>query len=352
MSPPTSASPKGQRLRFGICGAGSFGAYFAGFVAEIADVTAISDPNPTARAEFQAQMPSASTYSDYREMFDSAPIDAVVIASPNDTHCDITVAASAAGKHVFCEKPMAIDVRECQTMVAACEAAGVRLMVGHKRRLRPPWERMIELRERLGPVVATCVTLYFDARPYDHHGWVTSRRACGGTLYLSGVHTVDWLHALCGPTARVRAVAGTQVDKRYEFADCVHVTLEYCSGAVASLNVALRYPLAQFRESVGPTVVCRDGGMRLHAALDHIQLEYRHHDDHKTTIERFDDLGYEVAYRRELAEFVAFVTEGREPSLTAADGLRAVEVMEAVELSLATGGSVVTLPLYPELEPI
>jgi len=76
-------------------------------------------------------------------------------------------------------------------------------MVGHKRRLRPPWARMIELREKLGKVLAITSSADFDARPYDHQGWWIRREQCGGTLPVIGVHVVDWMRAMCGDVVTV-----------------------------------------------------------------------------------------------------------------------------------------------------
>src|SRR5207237_1331209 len=198
----------------------------------------------------------------------SVDIDAVAITSANFTHKDLTLAAARAGKHVYCEKAMANTVPDCWEMVRACEAAGVRLMVGHKRRLRPPWARMIELRDRLGPVAAITACLYYDARPYDHRGRRTRAARRGGRLDNAGVHTLDWMPARCGAAAQVR-VAG---------------------------------------------------------------LRFKH------------------GYRQELGVFGRWVTVGRPPCLTWREGLRCVEVMAAAHRSAADRGTVIRLPLCPELE--
>lgn len=332
-------------------GAGSFAPVFARYVNELADLVAICDPNPQARARFVEQSSlHPAEFAHHDELLAKREVDAVVIASSNDTHRILTLAAAKAGKHVFCEKPMANSVVECWDMVKACEAAGVRLMVGHKRRLRPPYARMVELRETLGPVVAMSVCAYHDARPYDFQGWWTRREQCGGVLSLIGVHKIDWMRAMCGDVARVRAIAAPQIDARYDYPDTLHVSLEFCSGAIGSLCVSLSYPPLRFRESGGPMVICRDGGMRLSPAMDRIDLYWQHRDDTTSRHERFDDLGFDHAYRLEFGDFVRWVTEGRTPCLTWREGLRCVEVMEAAQRSADQQGAVISLPLHPELE--
>ena len=98
-------------------------------------------------------------------------------------------------------------------------------------------------------------------------------------------------------------------------------------------------------------VVCREGGMRLVPYMDHIDLYWQHNDDEEVRLERFDDLGFDHAFRKEVGDFARWITEGKPPCLTWREGLRCVEVMEAAHRSADQDGSVISLPLYPELEP-
>lgn len=341
-----------HRLRFALFGAGDFGPYFAPYINEVAELVAICDPRPEARQNFSRQTGlQVKEFDTTERLLAGVDIDCVAITSPNFTHRDIAVAAARAGKHVYCEKAMANSVGQCWEMVRECEKGGVRLMVGHKRRLRPPWARMIELRDRLGPVAAISACMYYDARPYNHHGWWTRADLCGGLLDVAGVHTIDWMRAMCGDVAAVRALAPPQIDPRYDFPDTLHADLQFVDGAVASLDVSLVYPLWKFRESVGSRVVCRQGGMHLAPFLDHIDLYWQHMSDPGPNHERFDDLGFDHAYRTELGDFVRWIADGTPPCLSWREGLRCVEVMEAAHRSAEAMGELVRLPLYPELEP-
>ena len=340
-----------RKLRFAVIGCGDFAPYFAPYINEVAEVVAICDPRPEGRARFRQLTGLALLeFEDYERLLAEVDLDAVAITSANHTHKAIAIAAARAGRHVFCEKAMAPTVPDCWQMVRACEAANVRLMVGHKRRLRPPWARMIELREQLGPVFAISSCLYHDARPYDFRGWWTRQAQSGGTLPVAGVHTIDWMRAMCGDVATVRAVAAPRIDERYDFPDTMHVELQFCSGALGSLTTSLSYPLLKFRESGGPLVISRDGGMRFVPFLDHIDLYWQHKDDHTPHHERFDDLGFDHAFRKEIGDFVRWIIEESQPCLTWVEGLRCVEVMEAARRSAKENGVVTRLPLYPELE--
>ena len=340
-----------DRLRIAQFGLGDFGPEFARYVLEIADIVAVCDPSLEARQQYAERTGvDAPQFDDHQRLFSEVDCDAVVISSPNFTHKEIAVAAARDGKHVYCEKAMSTTVPDCWEMVRACETAGVRLMVGHKRRLRPPWHRMIELREQLGDVLAITSCAYHDARPYDFGGWWVKRETCGGTLPMIGVHIIDWMRAMCGDVANVRALAPPQIDQRYEFHDTLHVTLQFHSGAVANLNVGLTYPLRKFREAGGPQIVCQNGGMRFVPFMEHLDLYWQHLDEPEPHFERFDDLGFDHAYRLEFGDFVRWITDGAEPCLTWREGLRCVEVMEAAHRSADQNGSVIDLPLYPNLE--
>jgi len=340
-----------RKFRFGLIGTGDFGPHVAPYINEVAELVAVCDPNPQARDRFaETTGLKLQEFDHHEQLLQNAEVEAVAITSANYTHREIAVAAANAGKHVYCEKAMANTVPDCWDMVRACEAAGVRLMIGHKRRLRPPWERMIKLREQLGQVLAITSCAYYDARPYDHQGWWTKRQQCGGTLPVIGVHIIDWMRGMCGDVATVRAVAAPQFDQRYDFPDTLHVTMQFHSGAVATLIVSLVYPLLKFREAGGPLVICRNGGMRFEPFLEHLDLYWQHRDDSEPKFERFDDLGFNHAYRQEFRHFVRWIDDGTEPCLTWREGLRCVEVMEAAHRSADQNGTVISLPLYPELE--
>lgn len=81
--------------------------------------------------------PGAKVYTDYRELLKDKSIDAVFVLTPNCSHCEITVAALEAGKHVMCEKPMAMNYAEAKKMIAARDKSGKVLTIGYQNRYRP-----------------------------------------------------------------------------------------------------------------------------------------------------------------------------------------------------------------------
>ena len=339
------------KLRMALIGAGNFGVELAQYVNEVAEIIAVCDPSAAALTHFaKTSGLDIPGYQETAPLFTEMRFDAVVITTPHHTHRQITVDAARAGKHVYCEKAMANTVPECWEMIRACAEADVRLMVGHKRRLRPPWARMIELREQLGPVIAINACAYYDSRPYNYGGWWTRCKQSGGTLSLNGVHHIDWMRAMAGDVTSVRAIAAPQVDLRFDFPDTMQLSLTFQSSAIGMLDTSLSFPLLAFREAGGPFVIYKNGGVRCTPFKDHIDLHWQHHDDDQARLERFDDLGFDHAFRRELTDFVHWISNGTQPCLTWEEGIRCVEVMEAVRRSAEEGGTVIQLPLYPELE--
>ena len=343
-----------QKLRFGLVGCGDFGKHLGQYLLEVADIAALCDLDP-ARAETTAQELHLEVphYTDHQQMFAEAGLDAVAITAANFAHAELTAAAARAGLHVFCEKAMARTVPECWDMVRACQQNQVKLMIGHKRRLRPPWARMIELTDNalLGPVLAVTVAEYCDNRPYDFFGtWWTDPELSGGFFHLHGVHVIDWFRALCGNATRVTALHGPQHDPRYKYPDIIHATFQFEGGTLATLAGGISFPLHQFRESQGPWAECQHGGFKLVPFMDHIDLYWQRLDEDQPHHERFDDLGFDHAFRLEIGDFVRWIQKDQPPCLTWVEGLRCVELMEAAYRSAAAGGQMVELPLYPELE--
>ena len=343
-----------SKLRFGLVGCGDFGVHFTDYLREVADVVALCDvkeANTAAVAKHHHL--DVPHYTDYRRMFDAANLDAVAITATNFVHCEIACAAAQAGLHIYCEKAMARTVDECWQMVRAAQKDNVKLMVGHKRRLRPPWARMVELTDDalLGVPLAITVTQYTDMRPYAYGGtWWSKKELGGGHFHLLGVHVIDWFRAMCGDASVVTALHGPRQDDIYEYRDIVHVTYQFTDGAVASISSSMLYPIHKFRESQGPWGQCRHGGFKLVPEMDHIDLYWQRLDSDQMHHERFGDLGFDHAYRLEIGDFVRWITEDRQPCLTWIEGLRCVEMMEAAYLSADKNGQPVQFPLYPELE--
>ncbi|MFL6098131.1 MAG: Gfo/Idh/MocA family oxidoreductase, partial [Blastococcus sp.] len=110
-----------------------------------ARLVAVADPAPGAAERLAGTLGADRAYRDVQRVWDDDAVDAVVIAAPARTHADLVAAAAAAGKGVFCEKPMAVTLGEADRAIDAARAAGIVLQVGFNRRFAPDWRAARDL---------------------------------------------------------------------------------------------------------------------------------------------------------------------------------------------------------------
>ena len=131
-----------QKLRVGVIGTGFIGAekHLAGLAAnaDMCDVVALCDLDVerVERAKVRFELADAYITTDYKELIDDPSLDVIHVCTWNVSHCEITCAALEAGKHVMCEKPMAIKGEEARTMLATSKRTGKKLTVGYQYRMR------------------------------------------------------------------------------------------------------------------------------------------------------------------------------------------------------------------------
>src|SRR5580698_1369200 len=119
---------------------------------QTAKITALVTGHPDTKGAKYAEMygiPKTSiyTYESFDRIRDNKDVDAVYIGLPNSMHCEYTVRGAQAGKHVLCEKPMAISSAECRTMIDACHAAKVKLMIAYRIQYEPLWLKAMQMIE-------------------------------------------------------------------------------------------------------------------------------------------------------------------------------------------------------------
>ncbi len=260
-------------------------------------------------------------------------IDAVVIASPTRSHAQLIVEAARAGKHIFCEKPVALTLEDAVHAVEAAASNGVKLQIGFQRRFD---EGYLHAREaiasgKLGAVELLSSTTRDPAPPAP--GYLES---CGGVFLDTAIHDYDSVRFLAGSeVTEVYATASTLVtkDRTGPFDIDTFVTvLRLTSGGLASVTNSLRTAYgyeagAEVSGSKGKMVIAPVAvGVRSYVAGG-VALPYP-----KTYRERFGE-----AYRAELAHFVRCILEDEAPAVTGHDGVRALEIALAATRSQREG---------------
>jgi predicted dehydrogenase len=170
-------------------------------------------------------------------------IDAVVLATPHSLHCEQIIAAAAAGKAVFCEKPLCLTKSDAARAIAACEQAGIVLGVGTDKRFFPAFQELL----RLGRSGALGELLHVEAHFSNEvaggfAGWRHDpAESPAGGMTGTGIHMLDAMIALAGPVRRVQAQLLTQKPPPDPL-DTISVLLEFASGASGTLAAVRSTP--------------------------------------------------------------------------------------------------------------
>lgn len=168
-------------------------------------VTALADPDPAARTAAAPAFPGARISADHRKVTEDPDVDALVLLTPDHTHAELTCAALRAGKPVFVEKPLAIDVEGCDAILRAAYESGTRLYVGHNMRHMPVVRLMRDIirRGEIGAVKTVWVRHFVGyGGDWYFKDWHAERRYTTGLLLQKAAHDIDVLHWLAGGYAR------------------------------------------------------------------------------------------------------------------------------------------------------
>ena len=233
-----------RRIGYAIVGLGSYATRqimpnFAG--CEQARLVALVSGTPAKLDQYGTQYGIPKThrysYADFDRIRDNPDIDVVYIVLPNSMHAEYSIRAAQAGKHVMCEKPMAVSVAECEAMIAACRKAGTRLMIGYRSRFEPYNRLAIELARgsHVGPTRLITAEHGFPASPNQ---WRLDRPLSGGGSMMDiGIYSLNAARYLTGEEpVSVSAVEATdRSDPRFKTVeDRISFLLRFPSGIVAN----------------------------------------------------------------------------------------------------------------------
>ena len=325
-------------VRFGLLGAGRIGQVHGRNIAASgrAKLVALADPDRAA-AERLASATGAAL-RDPDAILKATDVDAILIATPTDTHADLIEAAAAAGKAILCEKPVSLSVERIETCLAAVARAGVPLMIGFHRRYDPNFASL-EKRLRAGEIgdieiVTICCR---DPAPPP----VSYITRSGGIFRDMTIHDFDMARFLLAEEPVViHALGSVLVDPAIGKAgdvDTAAVHMQTASGRICVITGSRRatYGHDQRIEVHGSKGLLRAGNV------------------HLTTVELADGRGfagdlipfsfierYEEAYRRELDAFLDALEKGVGPRADGRDGLMAQKLADAATLSWSSGNPV------------
>ncbi len=232
------------KLRWGLIGCGDISRKRVApalIELETCELLAVNRARTDLAESFAREFGARSWYADWRELIADAEVDAVYIATPVYLHAEQTIAAAEAGKHVLCEKPMAMNVAECDRMIAACSANGVKLGIAYYRHFYPVVQRakaLIAAGEIGKPVVAQVNAFErFNPQPGEDRHWLLEKsKAGGGPMMDFGCHRIEVLTNLFGDIRRTKSLIGRALFDR-EVEDTSIASFEFGTGLQAMLTV-------------------------------------------------------------------------------------------------------------------
>jgi predicted dehydrogenase len=317
-------------IGIGITGCGGMGTSLVREMVKVegAKLTAAHDVDPQAANKVTGEL-GGEVVNSYEDLLGRSDVDAVVVATPGYLHRDPVIQAAKASKHVFCEKPMALNLEDCDMMIDACKEAGVNLMIGQVLRLIPVFKESARIvREELGKPLAMS-TLRMGGWGY-RQGWRATIEKSGGMLLEVNVHEFDYLRFVCGEPVEVFACGGRLVHDYIDFEDTVFSSFKFQNGAIGNLRAVVSSAIGQYTGEI----ICKEGALSYDNHTGTIR--YRKFDGDEITLTR-DQLPEFGGVAEETSEFVHSIMENRKPDITGEDGRIAVEMALAVRRSIREG---------------
>jgi myo-inositol 2-dehydrogenase / D-chiro-inositol 1-dehydrogenase len=317
-----------DKIKIGIIGAGYIGGVHASVLArdERVRVSAIYDVVDE-RAQILSRSSGANVARSAEELIASS--DAVYITTPNTKHTELAIAAAEAGKHVFCEKPMATNMTDAEKVLDASLRSKAVFQVGHNRRFAPVYATLKQM-------------ISEDAAPHSAHvkmnrgelvnpGWVGDPQITGGFLFETTIHMFDMMRYLFGEVAQLNALGSTHEYPETDdfsvlvgFKSGVHATL--CSSADASwlfpferVEVFCHHRTITTREM--EALISSEGmeGKQVTLSMHQLSKEEK------------------WGYSQEDRVFVDSILNSAPAIVTALDGYKSVELVDACYRSVRTG---------------
>lgn len=327
-----------KQLKIGIIGAGRIGSLHAKSIAynvPTAVVAGITDVKIENAQKVAAELNIPKVYSDYKEMLADPEVEAVLVCSSTDTHADIAIEAAAAGKHIFCEKPVDLTPEKVRAVIAAVKAAGVKLQVGFNRRFDHNFANVRAMVNdgKIGDVHIIKITSRDPAPPPAEYSAVS-----GGMFLDMTIHDFDMARFLAGAdVTEVYANATCLVDPAIGEAgdvDTAVISLKFANGAVGVIDNSRRaaYGYDQRIEvfgSKGAAVASNDTPTNVvFMGEDGVVADKPLY----FFLER-----YMQSFRDEMLQFVDAVLNDKETPTNGEDGLNSILIALAAKKSVAEG---------------
>lgn len=317
-----------DKLRVGIIGAGYMGGLHSAVLArdDRVRVAAVHDA-VSERAERLADSTGAEIAGSAEELIDN--VDAVYITTPNTKHTALALAGIAAGKQLFCEKPMAASLADARAVLDATSKSNAVFQVGHNRRFAPVYTTLKQVLLESGPPHSAHAKM--NRGELINPAWVGDPQVTGGFLYETTIHMFDMMRFLFGEISSLDAVGSSH---EYPETDDFSVLLRFESGMHATLassaDAGWLFPFERIE------VFCHHRTFttrEMESLTQSDGLEGKYFTQSMQQLSKEEKWGY----AQEDRAFVDSVVDSGPVAVTALDGFRSVELVEACYRAVSSG---------------
>ncbi len=308
-------------INIGIIGAGRIGKVHAETLVTSVKgvkVLAIADVALPAAQETAARLNIPTATADYRQLLDNPDIQAVIICSATDTHAQMIVESAEAGKHIFCEKPIAFDLKKIDSALQAAEKAGVKLQIGFNRRFDPNFARVRQAVQN-GEIGQPHMLHIISRDPAPPP--ISYIKVSGGIFFDMTIHDFDMARFLIGSeVTEIYTAAGVMVDPAIGEAgdlDTAVIMLKFANGVIGTIDNSRKavYGYDQRVEVFGSRGAVNTGNQYPNSAVVSTVDNIRRDLPLNFFMERYTE-----SYRAEMQAFITAVVEDKPVPVTGLDG--------------------------------
>jgi myo-inositol 2-dehydrogenase/D-chiro-inositol 1-dehydrogenase len=309
------------KVNVGLLGAGRIGRVHAetlSYRIPAAQVIAVADIFVDSAQKCAADFQIPSVFADPQKIFDHPDIDAVVICSSTDTHAEFISRAAAAGKHIFCEKPIALDLDQIDAALAAVNRAGVKLQIGFNRRFDPNFKAARDLvaSGKIGaPHIVRITSRDPEPPPIEYV------KVSGGIFLDMTIHDFDMARYLVdSDIEEIYATGGVLIDPAFGEAgdiDTAIISLRYANGVLGTIDNSRK---AIFGYDQRIEVFGSEGNVVVSNAAPHTAVLSNRDGVHASLPYYFFLERYMDSYLAEMEAFIQAVHQDTEPLVTGMDG--------------------------------
>ncbi|HTJ51332.1 MAG TPA: Gfo/Idh/MocA family oxidoreductase [Cyclobacteriaceae bacterium] len=289
-------------------------------------------PEKAVRWKKQFNIPDANayTYQTFDRIADNKDIDIIYVVLPNSMHHEYVIRAAKAGKHVICEKPMAVSSKECQEMIDACKKAKVKLSIGYRLHFEPHTKEVMRIANQkvFGQIKTVETSMGFKIG--DPTQWRLKKALAGGGAMMDvGIYAIQGARYSTGsePISVTAQEYKTDPVKFKEVDETIFWQMEFPTGAVSSSVTTYASSTERLFASA------ENGWIELRPAFGYGPIKGR-------TSEGELNFPHVIHQTLQMEDFAACILENRETTVGGEEGLRDMKIIEAIYKSIETGKKV------------